>query len=91
MTDNPLPTSILAEARRIAECSLKPGIGCDVLEGSIARALYAERQRAAGIVRDNQEVVGLKSNKRFLEPRSEGNLVGTAYATAILADDGRKG
>ncbi|GGA99995.1 hypothetical protein GCM10011491_30300 [Brucella endophytica] len=50
--DTAIPEEIMREARKIAECHLRPGsLGCDILEGSIARALMARDQRAADIAR----------------------------------------
>jgi hypothetical protein len=52
-------------------------------EESIRRAIAAEREACAKIVDDNVE--GSSGGDKVLMPRGEGNLSGTAYATAIRA------
>lgn len=48
------------------------------------------REKAATLVEAHDEVVNLKTGQRSLEERTEGNLVGLAYADAIRAMKGAK-
>lgn len=84
-----IPDEIMREARKIGHNWF--GVGhhdSEVLAVEIAAALYAERKRCAEIVLNNEEAFATLSPRRFLQPRTDGNLVGTAYATAILASKG---
>lgn len=48
-------------------------------------------ERCARVIDDFQEVVSLSTNARFLIGRTEGNLVGTAYAQSLrslIKEDG---
>lgn len=66
------------------------------IETAQSRAFAAGRlaglREAAALVRGHEEVVSLKTAKRSLDPRSDGNLVGLAYEAAILAlAEGKEG
>jgi hypothetical protein len=79
-----IPADLIEKAREIRQSVVwKSSTSIE----EIARALLAERlsatERAAKIVEDGQEVVSLTTNRRFIEPRGEGNLAGIAFAAAI--------
>lgn len=89
MTADKIPDEIMREARKIAECNLKAGtLGCDILEGSIARALLARDKRAADIAQDEQH----RREGLYAENGASINAhraaAADAIATAILTYDG---
>lgn len=63
--------------------SVVPGAIGSAVFAALVTAIPAIIEACAKVVDDNVEAVELKSGKRGLIPRDYGNLVATAYATAI--------
>lgn len=50
----------------------------------VEEATRLERLRCSLVVKCNEEVTSTGTNRRFLQPRTDGNLIGMAYYEAIM-------
>jgi len=75
-----------AEAERDA-WEKRAGQYMDERDAAYAQGVAHERERAARVCEDNDEVTNTKTNERFIQPKVCGNVNGLAYAAAIRRGD----